>query len=161
MNWWKLRSVGNLWVLKVSYAALIAVPFLAAHNAVPRLLGFEVWFLAAIYFASLFLGLANLLYDIGCPPIVKRFPSPNDLYEKMLEIRARCAALYPNDGFDASLEHCKTAYKDASVSNPTMRYLCTFFYFGAAFFFAIIFLNRSWIVLKAWLRTICCDESLP
>ncbi len=37
MNWWQLRAVGNLWVLKVSYASLILVPLLTRHNHVPKL----------------------------------------------------------------------------------------------------------------------------
>src|SRR5262245_38504155 len=106
MNWWKLRSVGNLKVLKVSYVVLVVIPLLSHYQKVIDFLGFKPWFLAAVFFGSLFLALANLVYDVACPTIVKRFASGNDLYEKMLSIKEKSAALYPTDTFDASLGHC-------------------------------------------------------
>ncbi len=148
MTWWHLRSVGNLKVLKVSYAVLVLVPVLSHYETVVSYLGIKPWFLAAVFFASLFLALANLIYDIACPTIVKRFASPNDLYREMLVIRELAARMYPLDEFDASLDHCVPAYRDAANERPWSRFLCATFYFAAGILFAIIFAYRSWLVVK-------------
>ena len=146
MNWWSLRRVGNIAVLKVSYAALIAIPFLTRTDV--GVLGFKPWLLADVFFASLLLALANLIYDTSCPSVVKRFASPNDLYHRMLAIRKLSAALYPNDSFDASLKHCTDKYKQDSASRPILRHICSASYVLSGGLFLCFFANRSWIVLR-------------
>ena len=64
MNWWKLRSVGNLYILKVSYVVLVVVPLLSKQDAIAELLGLERWLLATLFMASFSLAIANLVYDI-------------------------------------------------------------------------------------------------
>jgi hypothetical protein len=149
MNWWQLRAVGNLYVLKISYIVLVAIPLLSKHRELADALGLPSWLLATLFTASFTLGLANLVYDIRCPTIVKRFESPNDLYEKMLEIRARSVQLYPDDNFDASLSHCKVAYSAASNSQPLSRWLCSCLFVTSGSAFAVVFGYRAWVVFGA------------
>jgi len=156
MNWWKLRAVGNLKLLKVSYVVLGVIPLLSHYDKVVVRLGFKPWFLGAVFFASLFLALANLIYDIACPTIVKRFASPNDLYSEMLAIKEKSQKLYLTDKFDASHEHCISAYTNAANANPGARYLCLALFLSAGFLFAIIFGYRSFLVLEFVARSFCC-----
>lgn len=149
ITWWHLRSVGNLWILKISYAALALIPFLTRHDQVSSLLGFEVWLLVTVYFANLSLAIANLIYDIECPILIRRFESPNDLYLSMLTIRNLSVKLYPDDNFDGSIDHCKRRYMQDSKSKPILRALCFVFYLSSAILFLLFFLNRSYIVVRA------------
>jgi hypothetical protein len=149
VNWWQLRAVGNLYVLKISYVVLVAIPLLSKHRELAQALGFAPWLMATLFTASFALGLANLVYDIRCPTIVKRFESPNDLYEKMLEVRARAVQLYPHDNFDASLSHCKAAYSSASSSQPLSRWLCSCLFVTSGSAFAVVFGYRACVVFGA------------
>lgn len=155
MNWWSLRSVGNLAVLKVSYAVLLVVPILSEHDKLVRFLGLELWLLVVLFVASLSLALANLAYDIWCPTIVKRFASPNDLYARMLEIADLSRRLSSGDNFDASLQHCKDAYGAAAQSRSIARWACTVFFLLSGAGFAAIFSYRTYVVFAAWLRSVC------
>jgi hypothetical protein len=149
ITWWHLRSVGNLWVLKVSYVALALIPLLTSHNRVSQWLGFEVWSLGVVYFANLFLALANLIYDIACPVVVQRFASPNDLYLEMLKIAKLSLQLYPDDNFNASLSHSRDKYVTDSKSTPFLRLICFSCYLAAGGLFMIFFAYRSYIVIAA------------
>jgi len=148
VNWWSLRAVGSLYVLKVSYVVLVIAPFLSTHKELIQLLGLPGWLVATLFLASFSLALANLVYDIWCPTIVKRFASPNDLYAKMLEIRKVSVLLYPNDDFDASLEHCKTAYDSQSRSRWFARWMCTILFVVSGLAFLVVFTYRGWVVFK-------------
>jgi multidrug efflux pump subunit AcrB len=146
-GWANLRAVGNLRFLKVSYILLVFVPVLTSNNGVTEFLGFAPWVLAVTFFASLFLALANVIYDVGCPAIIKRFESPNDLYERMLQIRELSQKLYPGDGFEASLHHCKEAYKRASTKNRYLRVACGSSYWVSVVLFVVLFANRAYVVI--------------
>src|SRR5215472_3191197 len=85
LNWWKLRSVGNLTILKVSYVALAAAPFLTKFREIGRFLAlYDDKVVLASFFGGIFLASANLIYDIFCPTVIKRFDSPNTLYKEIL-----------------------------------------------------------------------------
>jgi hypothetical protein len=146
LSWRKLRAVGNLRFLKVSYILLVFVPVLATENAVTSFLGFQPWLLAVSFFASLSLAVANAIYDITCPAIVKRFESTADLYERMLQIKQLSQALYPADFYMASVAHCEEAYQKASVKNRTVRALCGTAYWIAVVLFAVLFADRAIVV---------------
>lgn len=151
MNWWQLRAAGNLYVLKISYAALVLIPLLSNHQELASRLDLAPWLMAVLFTASFTLALANLIYDVGCPTIVKRFASPNDLYDKMLDIRERTAKLYPDDAFGASIQHCKRAYEGASHSRTVLRWVCSLLFGLSAISFAIIFGYRAFVVYSmAW-----------
>lgn len=147
-EWWNLRSIGNLKVLKVSYFALAFIPILAENRFLSWIGGDKI-VLFCSFFGSLLLALANLLYDIVCPEIVKRFASPNDLYEKMLEIKKLSDELYPEDNFNASYEHCKNKYYSDSQSKQEMRFFCALMFWLSGIFFAVVILNRTSRVVLA------------
>jgi hypothetical protein len=132
---------------------LTAIPFVSHYERVITLLGFQPWFLAAVFFGSLFLAVANLIYDAVCPTIVKRFASPNDLYKEMLCIGQMSRTLYSTDSFDASLDPCKTAYTNASNEHPNWRFICRTLYVAASVLFAIVFAYRSWLVLTLFVHS--------
>lgn len=148
-NWWRLRPVGNLKALKVSYAVLFLAPLLSQYDSIARYLGISTGVVTASFFASLFLALANLLYDVFCPTIIKRFDSPNDLYHEMLTIKEKSAALYPADRFDASRAHCMRAYNVMSGDRAGWGMTCAALYLASACFFAGIMLSR--------VRIVACD----
>ena len=152
MNWWKLRSVGNLYVLKVSYVVLIIAPLLSKHEQITRFLDIQSWLLAVLFLASLSLALANLVYDIWCPIIIKRFPSPNDLYARMLEIKKLTLWLYPEDQFDASLAHCRSAYEAQSKSRWAARWVCTILFLISGAAFLVVFSYRAFVVFESLFR---------
>lgn len=151
LNWWRLRSVGNLKVLKVSYFVLFAAPVLSKYESIATYLGLSIWLIVIAFFASLCLALANLIYDIACPTVIKRFDSPNDLYKEMLEIKNLSAHLYPDDGFDASLKHCKASYMNLSTAKPFWGLVCALFYNVAGLLFLMILANRVFIVFIEFL----------
>ena len=154
MNWWKLRSVGNLYVLKVSYAVLILAPLLSRHEGIIGFLDIQPWLLSTLFFASFSLALANLVYDIWCPTIIKRFASPNDLYARMLEIKKLAFWLYPNDNFDASLNHCIDSYTDHSQSRWAARWACTILFLASGVAFLVVFSYRAFVVFESLLRSL-------
>jgi hypothetical protein len=148
-NWWSLRSVGNLIVLKVSYPTLALTPFISQYKQISQFLHiYNNKITLSAFFASLALAIANLLYDIFCPVIVKRFDSPNTLYKEMLDIKLRSLLGEPNDKFDSSLDHCRTAYHGFAVSKLVPGLTCAFFYVTALALFAFIFLDRVWVVAR-------------
>ncbi len=149
MPWHQLRAVGNLKVLKASYVVWAIVPFVSQQRWLVAAMGLSTWQLAEVYFATVFLAVANLIYDLMCPPIVKRFASPNDLYSKMLEMRELSVRLYPEDQFEASLSHCRAAYLRKTDANPLSRCVCSILFLAAAGLFAVILLHRSFVVLGA------------
>ena len=149
MRWDRLRAVGNLRVLKVSYVVWAVIPFISQQGWLVTAMGLSTWQLAEVYFASIFLAAANLVYDLACPPIVKRFASPNDLYSKMLEMRELSVRLYPEDHFEGSLSHCKNAYNEKRKSAPIPRCACAVLFVAAAGLFGVILLHRTIIVVMA------------
>lgn len=151
LNWWKLRSVGNLSVLKISYIALAAAPFLTKFREIGRALNlYDQYIILASFFGGIFLASANLFYDIGCPVIIKRFASPNDLYKDMLEIKSLSLQIYHDDEFDASLNHCKRAYTREAASRKILGILCGISFLIAALFFVFILFDRIGSVISSF-----------
>jgi hypothetical protein len=127
------------------------VPFLNQHQFLIDLLSIKMWFLSTIFFASIFLACANLIYDIVCPNVVKRFESPNDLYMRMLEIKEKSVLLYPADNFDSSINHCKIAYNRMSFEKPYWRMACSLLYLGSGCLFGVVLAYRLLVVSKTLL----------
>jgi hypothetical protein len=149
VNWALLRSVGNVGILKISYLALAATPFLTKFKAIGRYLNlYDTDIILATFFAGILLGAANLLYDIKCPVIIKRFDSPNDLYKDMLQIKALQLTTYPNDAFQADYEHCRSAYRRLAVSDRAYGISCAILYGFSALLFLFILLDRIVTVIK-------------
>jgi len=148
-NWWNLRSVGNLLVLKVSYPVLALTPFISQYRELSKFLHvYNNKITLVAFFGSLFLASANLLYDVFCPVIVKRFDSPNTTYKEMLDIKLRSIIAQPDDTFDASLEHCKRAYNRFSESSRVLGSVCAICYLLAVALFAYIFFDRVCVVIE-------------
>ena len=147
MTWQQLRAVGNIRVLKASYAAFVAVPFLAKTDLMRDTLGFNNVVLASGYFAFLLLAVANLVYDLACPAIVKRFASPNDLYREMLVIKNMARRAYPCDNFEGSLSHCITAYRNAAKKSNFLRSVATVTFLAAGTSMAILVVERTIAVI--------------
>lgn len=118
MGWKSVRVVGNLAILKVSYFALVAIPFASNFVGILEGIGFSRLQMMMLYFSSFSLAIANLLYDVFCPPIIKRFESPNDLYRDMLTIKEKSVAVYPNDKFIGDYKHAVDAYRRKDASRP-------------------------------------------
>jgi hypothetical protein len=147
-NWWSLRSVGNLVVLKVSYPVLALTPFISEYKAISQFLHiYNNAITLAAFFASLFLAAANLIYDAFCPEIVKKFDSPNVLYREMLDIKLRSIIGQPDDKFDASLEHCKGSYNTSAESRRAIGTACALSYLLSMALFGYIFVNRVFVVV--------------
>jgi hypothetical protein len=146
-NWWSLRSVGNLVVLKVSYPVLALTPFISEYKQISEFLRlYNNKIVLSTFFASLALALANLLYDIFCPPIVKRFDSPNTLYKEMLDIKIRAQLAEPADAFDASIDHCKSAYNTFAAAKPIFGAICAILYLISIALFGFVASDRIWVV---------------
>ena len=141
-EWWHLRSVGSLKALKVSYIALALVP-IVVENRLLSWIGGDKSVLFCTFFGSLFLALANLLYDTMCPTVIKRFESPNDLYHKMLEIRKLSMESYHGDDFNASKEHCFNKYNTDSKAHPKIRLVCVSLFISSAVLLGYVILNRA------------------
>lgn len=140
--------LGNIKALKVSYVALAVVP-IVAESRLLSWVGGDKSVLFAVFFGSLFLALANLLYDIFCPVIVKRFASPNDFYKAMLEIRDLSDRLYPNDDFKAFLAHCGKRYRDDAAVHPHIRAWCANLFLLSGVLLGYVVLHRATLVVMA------------
>jgi hypothetical protein len=145
-TWWHLRVLGDIKALKVSYVALAVIP-MVAESRLLSWVGGDKGVLFGVFFGSLSLALANLLYDIFCPVVVKRFASPNDFYHQMLEIRDLSARLYPDDPFRANLEHCKKRYREDATTLPRVRVWCANLFLLSGILWGYVVLNRTWSVV--------------
>lgn len=153
LQWDDLREIGNLKFLKATYLVLALVPFLTRHEEITQFFGIPRWYLATIFFGSVFLAVATLIYDIRCPVIVKRFASTGDLYRDMLEIKLLSLQAYPTDDYKAQLDHCTENYRSESQARPLSRFLCSTLYNASGLLFAIIFGYRSYLVARFFLES--------
>lgn len=153
LNWWKLRSVGNLAVLKISYGALAAAPFLTKFKVIGQALNlYDDNIVLASFLGGILLGAANLFYDIGCPVIIKRFDSPNVLYKEMLQIKVLSLLGDRPDAFDATLGHCRTAYVREATANKGLGLVSGILFSLAAAFFLFVLLDRIYTVIASFVH---------
>jgi len=150
-TWSSLRSVGNLYPLKISYLSLAAIPFVAQLTDLTEpLFGSGTFRAAAVltatYFGNVLLAIANLLYDVRCPPIIRRFASRNDLYRDMLEIAWKQKVAYPADDWHGDLDHAEEAYTVQSVKHPKSRGACAVTFALAAALLLGVAVDRSVLV---------------
>lgn len=142
-NWLKLRPVGNLIFLKVSYLAILFVPLIEDNSLLLSIAGTSKVDIVLIYLSSISLAVANLLYDLKCPVVIKRFESPNDLYLKMLEIKDLSEKHYPDDSFNASLEHCKRKFSSDKRADPDIGRISRLLFYLALLTYLLVFLKRT------------------
>jgi hypothetical protein len=147
LPWTSLRPVGKFPLFKVSYIVLLGVPLLSKV-----IVFFDVhtdtWFFAALYFGNLAMALGNLVFDVFCPAIIKRFGSPNDLYDRMLDIAAKQRQSYPEDVWTGNLEHSWAAYGRENRSRRFVRVACGILFFIGFLLLLYVTVNRSIFVLK-------------
>lgn len=143
--WSSLRSLGNFALFKVSYVALLVLPWVSRIAEYLQSGGYT--YIGALYFGDLFLALANLVYDIRCPSVIKRWESPDDFYIQMLDVAAKQQQCYPDDEWVGNLEHSKAAYTRLAYSLPTTRALCASLYCVGLTLLSYVLVERSWHVL--------------
>ncbi|MGP6088554.1 hypothetical protein [Antarctobacter jejuensis] len=143
VNWISLKPAGNILLLRVSYFSLLLAPFLTKNGFFSQIAGVSRGDLLILYFSSIFLAAANLLFDIFCPVVIRRFESANDLYLKMLEIKDLSAKHYPRDDFQADLQHCKEKFVRDKRSNPNWGRTCRLLFYMAALGFGMVFVKRA------------------
>jgi hypothetical protein len=141
-HWGRLRFIGNLRVLSVSY-------IIGAAVALPKLLGQEdildylhnpyiIWPLG-IFVVGVSLG--NLIYELFCPVIIKKFENLPVFYENQLRIKKIQKETYPGDPFNASLLHVGREYIKELGSGAVARFLALGLYVVSAL--ALLFLAVS------------------
>ncbi len=111
LHWGRLRFIGSLRVLSISYiiGAAVALPKLLGeddllsflHN--PYIIGPLAIFVVGV-------GLGNLIYELFCPATVKKFESLAVFYETQLKIKKIQMETYPQDPFEANLLHVAGSY---------------------------------------------------
>ena len=147
ITWWSLRPVGKFPLFKASYLALLAVPLITKLIALFNIQTNPLFF-AALYFGNLSLALGNLLFDLFCPVLIKRFESPNDLYNQMLEITAKQQKCYPDDEWIGAINHSWAAYENQNLSRSAPRYLSAVFYGLGFLMLSYVIVERSIFVLN-------------
>ncbi len=154
--WKSLDNLAHIQFLKVSYLVLVLVPFVALvqHEAtwLPEELRRMPLIFRFLYFSSLLLSLAHMIYQGWCPTIIKRFDSPNDLYREMLKIKALQSLFLPGDthlNFD--LNHCRDRFAEYDFQRPPARLACATCYgIGAALFLVVVALQALRLVGVFW-----------
>jgi hypothetical protein len=140
LHWGRLRFIGSLRTLSVSYivGAAVALPRLAGTDDLriylddPQIMGSLIAFVVGV-------SLGNLVYDLFCPVIVKKFESLVIYYENQLRIKRLQLETYPDDPFEASLLHVAEHYIGDLGSRPAARLICLALYvtgFLALLYFA-------------------------
>lgn len=148
--WKALQSLERIQFLRVSYIVLVGVPLLAAiqQTAIGSFFQQLPLTLRLGYFASLLLSLAHMIYQGFCPPLIKRFESPNDLYRDLLQIKALQVQYLPADaGFVFHIAHCRESFTDRNLANWGARLACALLYGSGVALVAWVVLERSLIVL--------------
>lgn len=147
ITWWSLRPVGKFPLFKVSYLALLAVPLISKLIALFNIQTNPLFF-AALYFGNLSLALGNLLFDLFCPVLIKRFESPNDLYNQMLDITDKQQKCYPDDEWIGSISHSWAAYENQNLSRSIPCYLSAVLYGLGFLMLSYVIVERSIFVLN-------------
>lgn len=143
LTWKSLDGVSHIQFLKVSYLVLTVVPFVALiqyeFTSLPLQLRHMPPIIRLLYFSSLFLSLAHMMYQGWCPPIIKRFDSPNDLYRALLEIKALQVQYLPTDAkFDFHIEHCRANFITSNLEHTFARIVCGILYMAGGLLFLIV-----------------------
>lgn len=141
--WKSLDGFSHIQFLKVSYVVLVLVPFVALlqHEAtwLPEGIKHMPLIFKLLYFSSLLLSLAHMIYQGWCPPIIKRFDSPNDLYHELLKIKALQSQYLPRDQeYDFDITHCRKNYQNYNYRYWFARSACGVFYLFGAFLFLVV-----------------------
>jgi hypothetical protein len=143
LSWKSLDGFSHIQFLKVSYIVLLLVPFavLVQHEVtwLPEGLRRMPPIFRLLYFSSLLLSLAHMIYQGWCPPIIKRFDSPNDLYYELLKIKAlQSQYLQADQGFSFHIRHCRENYQRHNYRYWFARLACSTFYVVGGILFLVV-----------------------
>lgn len=153
-KWSSCRSVGNIALLKVSYLVLVLAPFAPAFIEEVRSLGLDTCQIFALYFSSLILALANAIYDIFCPSIIKRFESPNDMFRDMIAIKKLSSSVFPrSDKFVADYGHAEAGWRAANQSRSSLAAVVFSMFCLSLSLFLYLIIARSITLIYALLGT--------
>ncbi|MCP3882801.1 MAG: hypothetical protein GY701_31055 [Sulfitobacter sp.] len=147
-RWDQLRTIGGLSALRASYLAILVVPLAAEDNAVTRALGLDAGYRMRLsYFAAVSVLLGKLIYDLRCPPPVRRFESALSMHESMVEVEAQAVALGQTTSVDSRIEVCDEKYSKAVNQHLASRLACSLSFLVSSVLAIIILLERSLTVL--------------
>jgi hypothetical protein len=144
ISWKSLDNFSHIQFLKISYVVLVLIPFLAlvqheAERWLPEKLRHMPLIFALLYFSSLLLSLAHMVYQGWCPVIIKRFDSPNDLYRELLKIKALQALFLSEDtNFTFHIEHCRKRFNEYNFEAPHGRLACAICYYSGGGLFLVV-----------------------
>jgi hypothetical protein len=143
LPWKALDGISHIEFLKISYLVLTLLPFVAVIQyevtRLPPWLRRMPLIFKLLYFSSLFLSLAHMIYQGFCPPIIKRFDSPNDLYYALLKIKSlQVKVLNTDPGFVFDIEHCRTNFQRYNLESWFARLTSSLFYIAGGGLFLIV-----------------------
>lgn len=141
LHWGRLRFVGSLRVLSVSYVLglAVALPNLVGTGVTSYLTSPCILWPMASYVGGV--SLANLFYHLFCPAIVQKFENLSDFYEHQLGIKKLQMETYPSDPFVANLLHVSEHYIKALGSRAAARVVSLGLYIAS--FLALLFFAYS------------------
>lgn len=138
LHWGRLRFIGSLRVLSVSYIIGIAV-------ALPNIIEADItqyllnpWIVWPIIIFLVGVSVANLFYYLFCPAIVRKFESLSDFYEHQLGIKKLQMETYSSDPFHANLLHVSEQYIKALGNRGAAR-IATFTLYIVSFLALLLF----------------------
>ena len=142
LHWGRLRFIGSFRVLSVSYiiGAAVALPKLLGQDSISSYLH-NPYIIGPLAVFVLGAGLGNLLYELFCPAIIKKFENLAVFYENQLRIKKIQNETYPHDPFKANLLHVGQEYIKELGSGAAARFLAFGLYLVS--FLALLFLAVS------------------
>jgi hypothetical protein len=142
LHWGRLRFIGSFRVLSVSYiiGAAVALPKLLGQDSISSYLH-NPYIIGPLAVFVLGAGLGNLLYELFCPAIIKKFENLAVFYENQLRIKKIQNETYPHDPFKANLLHVGQEYIKELGSGAAARFLAFGLYVVS--FLALLFLAVS------------------
>jgi len=138
LHWGRLRFIGSLRTLIVSYIAglAVALPDLIGTDLKQYIKNPQILLPMIVFVAGV--ALAYLFYEFFCPTIVKRYENLPDFYEHQLNIKKLQIETYPSDPFKADLMHVAEHYIKALGKYRVARYITITLYIIS--FLALLFL---------------------
>jgi len=89
MNWRIIKNFGQVKYFNVSYAVIIIVPILAnTFHMLHEKFHYDILLpetVKYVYTASLIYAIAIVIYQLGCPPIIKEYQNIQDFIDKNLK----------------------------------------------------------------------------
>ena len=123
-SWWDLRSAGQVRVLKVSYLTILATPMLARQDGLRRWLNLPDYVLALTFISSCSLLVATIVYDVGCPSVIKRYAAPIDFFEAVISVGRLAKEVGVTDFETLSYKRAVDDYEVQASRSPRLRSIC-------------------------------------